>query len=249
MRLLPVLDILHGRVVRAHGGRRDEYAPWLSPLTPDADPAQLARHLCTHFHRDEVYVADLDALTGGVPQFEVLAAIADAGLSLWLDVAAASPERLAELCDFERRTRPLAGCILALEAIPSPEDLGRLVACLPTDQVVFSLDLFQGRPWTQAPGWKNLDAAQITQIAWDLGIRRLIALDVSRVGSSSGAGTVELCRQFRALWPDLQLVAGGGIHQADGVRQLLDAGCDRVLVASALHAGRLGVLEVLQNGW
>jgi phosphoribosylformimino-5-aminoimidazole carboxamide ribotide isomerase len=54
-----------------------------------------------------------------------------------------------------------------------------------------------------------------------------------------GTGTVELCQLLRQRYPHVELIGGGGIRSIDEVRRLTNAGFDRVLVASALHDGRI----------
>jgi phosphoribosylformimino-5-aminoimidazole carboxamide ribotide isomerase len=75
------------------------------------------------------------------------------------------------------------------------------------------------------------------------GIRALIVLDLARVGAGSGLDAGLLSR-IRAAAPGLSLLAGGGIAGADDLRTAEDAGCDGVLVASALLDGRLTAADV-----
>lgn len=247
--LLPVIDLLRGRVVRGHAGARATYQPWLSPLTPQGDPLELAATLRRDFQRQEAYVADLDALTGGEPQWELLARLAATGLRLWLDAGTGSVHRVAQLLDFQAAHRALAAVIVALESVPTPDDLEPLVSAVGPELVAFSLDLHGGRVWSTSAEWQVRELTEIAELAWNCGVRQMVVLDVAQVGTSGGPGTLELCRTLKRRWPPLTLVGGGGIHDARDVAGLAAAGCDRILVASALHAGRLTPLEVLQNGW
>ncbi|HVK07511.1 MAG TPA: HisA/HisF-related TIM barrel protein, partial [Gemmataceae bacterium] len=85
MRLIPVLDVLHGVVVRGVGGRRNEYRPVVSRLTSSTEPVEVARALIGHVRPAELYLADLDAIQGRPPAFAVYRAIRDLGVSLWVD--------------------------------------------------------------------------------------------------------------------------------------------------------------------
>ena len=50
------------------------------------------------------------------------------------------------------------------------------------------------------------------------------------------------------LWaPDVELVAGGGIRGVEDLLRLAEAGCDAVLVASALHDGRITIEDLSHN--
>jgi phosphoribosylformimino-5-aminoimidazole carboxamide ribotide isomerase len=49
---------------------------------------------------------------------------------------------------------------------------------------------------------------------------------------------------LKQTYPNLQLTAGGGVRGMEDVRRLHALGVDRVLVASALHDGRITPEEV-----
>jgi len=47
--------------------------------------------------------------------------------------------------------------------------------------------------------------------------------------------------EIHATFPDLELLAGGGVRDADDLRALAAAGAAGALVATALHRGTIGV--------
>jgi phosphoribosylformimino-5-aminoimidazole carboxamide ribotide isomerase len=110
--------------------------------------------------------------------------------------------------------------------------------------LVLSLDLKDGRPITSVPEWKNQSADQVARLVFDIGIQRMIVLDLARVGVGEGTGTAALCRRIRELAPSCHLVAGGGIRGLADLRELVGAGCDGALVATALHDGRLSQADI-----
>ncbi len=79
----------------------------------------------------------------------------------------------------------------------------------------------------------------VAQRAIGCGVRKMIVLDLARVGSGSGAGSLDLCRTVRQLWPQVQLISGGGVRSAEDLRTLAVAGCQAALVATSLHDGTL----------
>lgn len=249
LELLPVIDLMRQRVVRAVAGQRETYAPWLSPLAPDADPRRLAQVLRDTYHRQSIYVADLDAIRGGELQVATLQAFDSLGLDLWLDAGAGSASSVAQLADQLESLSHRPRLIVGLESVAEPEELTRIAARIPPAQLVLSLDLYHERLWNSAPAWQAWGPIEFTQTAWNAGFRTLIVLDVARVGTGTGAGTAALCRELLEEWPELELIAGGGIRSAEDVVELQTAGCRRALVASALHFERISSLEVLQNGW
>lgn len=234
LEVLPVLDLLGGLVVRGVGGRREEYRPIESILCADARPATVARAFASLGFRT-VYVADLDAIQGDPPAWPIYRELLDCGLGLWIDAGLSDPGRAAELAAF---SAGIVGIVAGLESLAGPESLGELVAAIGPERLVFSLDLKAGRPLAAA-GWGGRSPQEIARLAISLGVRRVLVLDLARVGEGEGVGTESLCRWLRGYAPDLELTAGGGVRSADDLALLAEWGCDGALVASALHDGRL----------
>ena len=70
-------------------------------------------------------------------------------------------------------------------------------------------------------------------------MREAIVLDLARVGSGAGPD-VALVRELSARFPELELLAGGGVRDAADLRALAEAGAAGALVATAVHSGALG---------
>src|SRR5262249_10170886 len=85
MRVVPVLDLKAGRVVRGVGGRRADYRPVGRRLTDSSDPAAVAAAFGAHCGLSELYLADLDAIAGAAPALATCAALRALGCDLWVD--------------------------------------------------------------------------------------------------------------------------------------------------------------------
>src|ERR1700745_1641148 len=96
MRIVPVLDLKGGVVVHARRGQRADYAPLRSPLVEGSEPVAVARALCAVCRPRTLYVADLDALTGG-PVAEAALNSLCAVAEPWVDAGATTPDRAASL--------------------------------------------------------------------------------------------------------------------------------------------------------
>lgn len=234
MLVIPVLDLLNGVVVRGVAGRREEYQAVVSRLVEQPDPLAVARAFRSKLGLDTLYVADLDAILHQRPNQGVYLQLRQEGFKLQID---------AGLRDVESAAGVIAAgadaAIVGLETWPGPVPLAELCQRLEPERVIFSLDLKSGRPLGDLAAWRSEDACEIASQAVDAGIVRLIILDLSTVGVGGGIGTFELCTRLREKFPHLQLWTGGGVRNAADLETLMAAGIDGVLVASALHDGRL----------
>lgn len=227
--LLPVLDLKGGVPVRARAGKRDEYRP-VGGTALDAARAYRAR-----VGHGDLYVADLDAIAGAEPAWDVVAALHGDGFALWLDAGVAMADRADALA-----AAGVEYIVVGLETVAGPAVVAAVIA-RHGDRVVFSLDLRDGVPIRSATTWRGTDPRSITDEAVGLGVRRLLVLDLARVGVGEGTGTEALLAELHAAHPAVELLAGGGVRDRADLERLAAVGVGRVLVASALRDGTLGV--------
>lgn len=229
--VIPVIDILRGEVVRGVGGRRSEYRPVVSRITSSTVPVDVARAMLAMVEASDLYVADLDALGGQMPSFDFYRELSALGARVWVDAGVTHSLLARQLVDAN------VDCVAGLETIGSPDDLRQIIDTIGVDRLVFSLDLRGGAPLRH---WGDQSSPiELIDTVMGLGIKRLILLDLARVGMQSGAGTEELCRAVRNAYPAATIVGGGGVRGMDDLRRLREAGASAALVASAIHDGVL----------
>jgi phosphoribosylformimino-5-aminoimidazole carboxamide ribotide isomerase len=238
MRIIPVLDLTGGVVVRGVGGRRREYRPVVSRLTRSCAPLDVARAFAEHFGLTELYLADLDAIAGGPPAWATYAALHAGGFRLWVDAGVRGAG------DGQALARAGVGTVVVgLETVAGPQALGEVVAAFP-ERVVFSLDLRDGAPLGDTAGWATADVWSLAGRAVSLGVGRLLVLDLARVGGGAGTGTDALCARLAATYPEVEVSAGGGVRGVADLRRLRASGVRAALVASALHDGALTAADL-----
>lgn len=238
MELIPVIDLLHGLVVRGIGGRREEYQPIVSSIVDSARPLDVARAIRDRFGLDHLYIADLDGLTGEVPNWDAYGWLIADGFQLDIDMGIRDLEQARRLL-----RRGGARLILSLESFPDPKDLSRWVSQLGSEKLLFSLDLKAGIPMVAGDAWPN-DPQKIVEQVVAAGITNLIVLDLAHVGSNSGVGTLDLCRRIMERHPQLSLITGGGIRSGEDLKSLQNEPLAGLLIASALHDGRITSQDV-----
>ena len=86
---------------------------------------------------------------------------------------------------------------------------------------------------------QRLGAAEALARLGGSGMREVIVLDLARVGPAR-ARTSRWCGSSAPAFPELELLAGGGVRDAADLRALAEAGAAGALVATALHSGAIG---------
>ena len=244
MRVIPVLDLKGGVAVRAVAGDRAHYAPVAGVLHEGLDPLGLARAYRDALGLDALYLADLDAIAGDPPALPLYGALAGLGLELWVDPGVRDGAAVGPVF-----AAGASGLILGLETLGGPEALADALAVSGPDRLAFSLDLRGGRA-LPAPGadWPTGDPRKLAELAIAAGLRRVLILDLARVGTGGGIGPLGLASDLAAGHPGVEVWVGGGVAGPAELARLHEAGVAAVLVGSALLDGRIGRAELATWG-
>jgi HisA/HisF family protein len=236
MRIVPVLDIKHGRAVHARGGDRSRYARLRSRLHPSSDPLESARAMRDRLGVNELYLADLDAIeTQSRENFPVIKKIINDGFKVWLDrgIQALSDAEDPILDDLHR-------VIAGSETIQSLDTIERLVRRRGAETVVLSLDL-DPHGVRLAPAFRSSEIGDsplaIIEAAYRAGCRSLLVLDLASVGGENGFGRFEIVDEVRRRLADVSIAIGGGIRGIDDLASAERRGVSAALVGTAIHQG------------
>jgi uncharacterized protein related to proFAR isomerase len=219
MKLIPVVDLMGGRVVRAVAGRRSEYRPLETPLSPSNAPEDVVAGFLRLHPFQEIYVADLDAILRRGENSAVARLLFEQfpQTQFWLDAGRTEPDDAAS-------TTVIGSESLAADR--PPPDLSR------AERVVLSLD-FRGADFLGPPPLLALPKL------WP---RRVIVMTLARVGAGEGPD-IERLAAIKARAGESEIFAAGGVRNFADLEALSRLGVAGALVASALHDGRLGARE------
>ena len=237
MNVIPVIDLLQGQVVRAVRGDRQHYQPIVSALCASSEPLTVARILCEHSAARQLYVADLDALQGGVGHVAVVRQLLEAlpGIELWLDAGFADASQAQALC---AGLGPMAERLVPVFGSESLRSRKALEACFTSQftspgRGILSLDRRNGERMDPAGCWES-------PALWP---PRVIVMTLERVGAGTGPDVATLL-EVAARSPQTQLIGAGGINSEADLALAREAGASAWLVASALHDLKLPRLPV-----
>jgi phosphoribosylformimino-5-aminoimidazole carboxamide ribotide isomerase len=228
MEIVPVIDLKGGVVVRARHGERASYRPIGTPLAVGSDPVDVVAGLLSLYPFRTLYVADLDGIQGIGDASASLARIAAQfpELALWIDNGCA--DRTA--ADALLAKQPRSSLVLGSE---SQLDTGLVGALRNHPRALLSLD-FRGDAFQGPP------ALLTDTVLWPT---KLIVMTLARVGSGAGPD-LERLGEVVARSGERKVYAAGGLRDRRDLAALEAAGAEGVLVASALHDGRLSAADL-----
>ncbi len=222
MQVIPVIDLKGKQVVRARMGERQFYAPIATPLAATSAPRDVIQGFLSLHPFETIYIADLDAIEGQGSHEAILAELQALfpHLTFWVD---AGVRTLSEAQTWLAQNK--AHLVIGSETF---EDAGALKALRTDPRIVLSLD-FRG---------ENFLGPQALLDNESLWPQRLIVMTLSRVGSDAGPDVARLQSIVKKAG-SRRIYAAGGLRGKGDLALLHDAGAAGVLVASALHDGRL----------
>ncbi len=239
--VIPVIDILGGRVVHAVRGRRKEYQPLKSNLCASTDPVDVAAALKA-LGFSELYVADLDAITGGQVNFSIFKNIAaETGLELMVDAGIDDLKKAESVLKSH-----VSKVIIGTETLPSISLVAEAVRLFGSEKVVVSLDLMGDRVLSRLALDALTDPVALLRKFQNAGASQIIALDLAKVGSEEGVNMLFLKKVLKSI--KAKVLVGGGVRDIADLVELKALGVFGVLIATALHSGKISPEELKQAG-
>jgi len=232
MKIIPVIDVLEGRVVHAVRGRRKEYQPLKSNLCASTNPVDVAAALKA-LGFVELYVADLDAITRGQANFSIFKNIADkTGFELMVDAGVDTLKKAESVLESQ-----VSKVIIGTETLPSISLIAEAIRLFGSDRVVVSLDLMGERVISGFKLGALKDPVAFLREFQEAGVSQIIVLDLARVGSGEGGNVPFLREVLRNIKANVYV--GGGIRDIKDLVELKGVGVFGVLIATALHSGKI----------
>jgi len=240
VKVIPVLDILEGEVVHAVAGDRQHYKPIKSTLVDSCNPLQVARAFREKLARTFLYAADLDAIMGSGDNSRVLREIKQRfNFTMMVDAGAATLDDTIKLVK-----QGFDYVVLGTETLRSLDALKSIMDSPIRERIIVSLDVKFQRTLSRCVKLSGLEPVEAANLLYEYSVKRLILLELERVGTLKGPNfklLEKLCKM-----PFDEVYAGGGVRDRDDLWALRKLNISGVLVASALHAGRLTLRDLIE---
>ncbi|MFX0144979.1 MAG: HisA/HisF-related TIM barrel protein, partial [Candidatus Hodarchaeota archaeon] len=217
-----------------------EYKPLSSSLFQSSNPIEIIRKTKKTFNLYEFYIADLDSIIHKRPNFQLLKKILNIpNIEIILDPGIADLEEINYYKEFKAKN-----LILGLETINNFEVVTQSLELLDQNNLIISIDMYKGKIFSKAKDLKDKNPIEIIERIESLGIKRLVLLDLFRVGQKIGGIPslyLNILKKFNG-----DIFVGGGIRDFEDVLDYKEQNFSGVLIATALYDGTIKA-EKLRN--
>ena len=112
------------------------------------------------------------------------------------------------------------------------------------DNIITAVDLLDEK--VQISGWTeeaDLSPYALINFCMSIGIKKFICTDISKDGTLKGLN-VELYKKIMNRYPDIKLIASGGVKDIEEVKKLKELNPYAVVVGKAIYEERIDLKEL-----
>lgn len=235
MQTIPAIDLLNGEAVRLHKGSYQEVTVY------DKSPVNQA----TKFKEagfDHIHVVDLNGAKEG--KFVNLPVIREIITELGISVQTGGGIRTFE--DVEMLLDAgLSKVICSSMAIKNEADWLKSLKKYP-ENMILGMDLKDGK--IAYSGWLETAEESVESFLSrmiDHGLQEVLCTDISKDGTLSGPN-FDLYQDLHKNFPEINLIASGGVSSLDDLNKLNDANINAVVVGKAYYEGLISLEDMAE---
>lgn len=229
MKIIPAIDIIDGKCVRLTQGDYDQKKVY------NENPLEIAMQFEAAGIRF-LHLVDLDgAKSGHIVNSAVLEEIASK-TSLRIDFGGGVKSDADIKTAFDAGAEQVTcGSI----AVKNPETVGRWIDDFGPEKLILGADVKNKR--VSIHGWTeetDLRIEDLISAYTKKGLYNIICTDIATDGMLSGPN-VDLYKYLLSQFPDIELIASGGVSSVRDLEVLRDHGLDGAIVGKAIYEGKI----------
>lgn len=232
--LIPAIDIIDGKCVRLSQGDYNTRKVY------NENPVEVAKEFEANGIR-RLHVVDLDgAKSSHVVNYRVLDMIASR-TSLIIDFGGGIKTDEDLLIAFENGAQMVT---LGSIAVKKPDLFKKWLQQYGSGKIILGADVKDNH--ISINGWKEESQQELIPFLTDYtneGVRKVLCTDISRDGMLQGP-SIELYKQMMKEFPEMHLIASGGVSCLDDIIRLDEAGIPAVVFGKALYEGRITLKDL-----
>lgn len=240
MHIIPAIDIIDGKCVRLTQGDYEQKKVY------NEDPLEVAKAYEDH-GLQRLHLVDLDgAKAKRIINYKVLERLAS-HTRLHIDFGGGLKSGEDARIAFESGARQITGGTVAVKV---PELFLSWLEQYGPDRIILGADVKDGR--IAVSGWQESSDQELFPFLEEYiekGVRYTICTDVSKDGLLQGTA-MDLYEEIREAFPDLRLIASGGVTTMQELEKLREAGCFGAIIGKAIYEGKISLktLEAFNQG-
>ena len=231
--LIPAIDIINGQCVRLTKGDYDQKTVYGKPLD-----------MALEFERigyKRLHVVDLDgAKSKHIVNDAVLREITSS-TNLVVDFGGGIKTNE----DIEKAFAAGASMVtIGSIAVTNPDLFMGWLEQYGTDRMILGADVRHGK--ISINGWKEDSAEDLLPFLKkyvDAGVRNVLCTEISKDGTLTGPA-IELYQEIMDAYPQLHLIASGGVSSLNDIIALNAAGIPAVVFGKAIYEGKINLKEL-----
>jgi len=227
--IIPAIDIIGGKCVRLSQGDYNRKTIY------NEDPLEVAKMFESN-GITRLHLVDLDgAKAHHIVNYKVLERIAN-NTDLIIDFGGGlKSDRDLEIA-FESGAAMITGGSVAVK---SPETMISWIENFGSERIILGADVSDRKiavsGWTEDSG---LDIFSFINGWQEKGIDKVISTDISRDGMLTGP-SLKLYKEIIKKFPDIYLIASGGVGSVQDILDLENIGIQAVIVGKAIYEGKI----------
>ncbi len=231
---IPAIDIIDGKCVRLSQGKYD------SQKVYNENPVEVAKEF-EAYGISRLHVVDLDgAASHHVVNYRVLDRIASQ-TSLIIDFGGGVKSDEDLVIAFDNGAQMVT---LGSIAVKQPELFCQWLEKYGEEKIILGADVKDNK--IAISGWKEESTQELMPFLKNYiekGINKVLCTDISRDGMLEGP-SIPLYKDIMAAFPDIHLIASGGVSSIDDILKLHESGIPAVVVGKALYEGKISLREL-----
>lgn len=236
--LIPAIDLIGGKCVRLTKGDYD------SKKVYNEDPVAQAKEFESMGFR-RLHVVDLDgAKSHHIVNDDVLRSItSETGLIVDFGGGIKTEEDIQKAFD-AGASMVTVGSI----AVTNPELFLSWLDKFGPERIILGADVRNGM--VSINGWKEDSSVSLIAFLEDYmshGVKYVLCTEISKDGTLSGPA-IELYKSIMHTYPDMHLIASGGVSCNEDIEALDEAGIPAVVFGKAYYEGRIDVEKLRNSG-
>lgn len=229
MIIIPAIDIINGKCVRLTKG---DYA---KQVIYNENPVEVAKQF-EAAGIERLHMVDLDgAKAGKIINLKVLEEVASE-TNLMIDFGGG----VKSITDVSEIFAAGAAMVtIGSLAVKHPEVLEEWLMEFGTHKFMVGADVLDGN--IKISGWLEDGGIHILDFIGKmigLGVTNIFCTDISKDGAMEGP-SLELYKEIMEQYPEVSLIASGGVSNIDDVQKLKDIGCQGAIIGKAIYEGKV----------